>query len=202
MSPKIQARFVKALSTLPVLYWGYFILWGDLGADPAKTLNHKTGEVALYLLLFNLVIGAVLAIFKNRPSFLRALVLSRRFLGVWTFVILCGHVFLYYAYEGFEAKAVEQMLTKTYLIFGFSALMILCALTLTSNDFSVRRMGGKNWKRLHRYVHLAAFLVMGHVLLIEKADLAKFGALFAVLWLIQSTRVIRALVHRRRKTAA
>ncbi|MBX3019203.1 MAG: ferric reductase-like transmembrane domain-containing protein [Bdellovibrionaceae bacterium] len=196
LTAKTLARVLKVLSLIPLVYWIYLIFADRLGADPAKTLNHLMGEVALYFLLLNLLVGAALAFVRARPVGLRALVLTRRFLGVWTFVILCGHVFLYLAYEGFEAKAFEQMISKPYLMFGSLAFLLLGLLAATSNDFSVRRLGGRDWKNIHRAVHLAAFLVTAHVLSIEKADLVKFGTLFALLWSVQLVRFVVSLRRR------
>lgn len=193
MTPKTLARIIKVLLLSPLGYWIYLIAFDHLGADPAKTLNHLTGEIALYFLLTNLAIGVALAFTKQRPKLLRALVLTRRFMGVWTFVILCGHVFLYLAYEGFEAKAFEQMISKPYLIFGSLAFTMLGLLAATSNDFSVRRLGGKDWKNLHRIVYVATIAVTAHVLSIEKTDLVKFGSLFVILWVAQLARFVISL---------
>lgn len=196
MSPRPLARAFKLLLLAPPAYWIFLIATDRLGADPAKTLNHLTGETALYALLFNLLLGAVLAFARARPAALRALVLARRFLGVWTFAVLCGHVFLYLAYEGFAPAAFAQLVTKTYLLCGLSAFLILGALAATSNDFAVRRLGGRRWKNLHRAVHAAALLATVHVLSIEKTDLVKFGVLFALLWLVQGVRAVRAFRRR------
>lgn len=196
--PKITdrglARLFKVLILLPFAYWLYLIFSDSLGADPAKTLNHATGEMAFYYLLLNLATGAWLSLMSWRPRTVRVLLLSRRFLGVTTFVILIFHMLLYLTLEGFEPQAFEQMLTKTYLILGSLAWLILLVLALTSNNFSVKRLGGKRWKRLHRLVYLASALISAHVLLIEKADLVKFGILLTLLWVVQITRFVRSML--------
>lgn len=168
----------------------YLILLTDLGADPAKNLNHKAGEVALYYVLLNLLIGILIGFKVKFPIKLRFLLLQRRYLGVLSFFILVFHVFLYFAMESFEPKAIEQLLTKDYLIFGGLAFFILLIMALTSNDFSVRKLTNRIWKRLHRFVYLASFFFMAHILLIEKTDLIKYGILFAMLWLLQAARLI------------
>ena len=40
--------------------------------------------------------------------------------------------------------------------------MILVILTATSNNFSIRKLGGRNWKRLHRLAYVAAALLIYH----------------------------------------
>lgn len=180
---------------LPAAWWIYEIATGQFGADPAKHYNHQTGDLALYYLLLNLAVGAAIGFGFRFPALLRFLLTGRRFLGVTTFVILMAHVFLYLAMEGFALQAFTQIVTKLYLILGVSAFSILFLLAITSNDFSVRKLGGKNWKRLHRFVHLSAALITVHVLLIEKADLVKFGSLFILLWSLQ----LACFVYRKTK---
>lgn len=181
----MPGKAYRAILLLPLLWWGYEILTGQYGADPAKTYNHATGEMALYYLLGNLLLGTLVGFGVRFPAWLRFLLAGRRFLGVVTFVFLVCHVFLYLAMEGFERQAFVQLVTKLYLAFALGAWVILFSMAVTSNDFSLRRLGFRRWKLLHRLVHVAALLVMGHVLLIEKSDTVKFGSLFALLWVAQ-----------------
>jgi sulfoxide reductase heme-binding subunit YedZ len=116
---------------------------------------------------------------------------NRRFLGVVTFLYLVAHLFFYLVMEGLEPQAFTQLYSKLYLALGFSAWLILLALALTSNNFSVRKLGGRRWKRLHRSVYAASALITVHILLIEKADLVKFYLLFALLWMAMLARLAR-----------
>lgn len=193
---KLSSWIFRIALLVPGFVLVFQLLTDRIGADPAKELNHQTGEIALYYLLLNLTIGALIAFSFRFPKALRFLLLNRRYLGVVTFVYLIFHVLLYLTLEGFEAQAFTQILEKVYLLLGFTAFVVLAALAVTSNDFSVRRLGTKRWKSLHRTVYLASALVTVHVLLIEKADLVKFGALFAILWSVQLARALRAWARR------
>ncbi len=184
------SNIFRFLLLLPGIYWTYLVFFSNLGADPAKILNHKAGEVALYYILLNLLIGFLIGIKFRIPGGLRFLLQNRRYLGVLSFVVLIFHVFLYFAMESFESQAIEQILTKNYLIAGSLAFLILAALAITSNNFSVRRLKIKVWKRLHRFVYLASFLFSIHILLIEKADLVKYGIVLGFLWVLQVSRFI------------
>jgi sulfoxide reductase heme-binding subunit YedZ len=53
---------------------------------------------------------------------------------------------------------------QLYIALGLIALMILSALAITSNKWSMRRLG-KNWKRLHRLVYCVGIIVVVHGLL-------------------------------------
>ena len=104
----------------PFFFWAWLIYSGSLGADPAKTLNHKTGDFALYYLLGNLALGNLQ---RGLPPPLRFLVASRRFLGITTFAILLCHVLIYFTMEGFTRQSLVQIPTKLYLTLGFGAML-------------------------------------------------------------------------------
>lgn len=179
----------RLILLIPFGYYAWLLYSGRIGGDPAKFLNHKMGQIALYYLFLNLVIGALLAYSFRFPKWLRFLPANRRWLGVVTFIYLIFHFLLYLTMEGFERKGFIQIVEKTYLILGISSWLILFVLALTSNNWSVRKMGAKIWKKLHRTVYLATALVAFHVLLIEKADLIFYGVLFFLLASIEFPRL-------------
>ncbi len=178
---------------LPLFFWVYQIFFGNLGAEPTKELNHQTGFISLIYLSLNLWIGILWSFWKKLPANWRSLLGERRFLGVLTYFILIGHVFFYLALEAFEFKALQQIVEKTYLIFGGFAFLGMTILAFTSNNFSVKKLGGKRWKLLHRMVYFVTVLVSVHVFLIEKADLPLFAMILVPLWLAESLRLIRWL---------
>ncbi len=178
---------------LPLFFWVYQIFFGNLGAEPTKELNHQTGFISLIYLSLNLWIGILWSFWKKWPASWRSLLGERRFLGVLTYFILIGHVFFYLALEAFEFKALQQIVEKTYLIFGGFAFLGMTILAFTSNNFSVKKLGGKRWKLLHRMIYFVTVLVSVHVFLIEKADLPLFAMILAPLWLAESLRLIRWL---------
>ncbi len=187
----MKSIIFRILLLSPIGFWIFSIFAGQLGAEPVKELNHQTGEVALYYLMLNLLLGILISWpVKFKPA-LRFLLAERRFLGVLNFVFLIAHVFFYFALEGFAFMALEQMWTKTYLIVATLAWLIMLVLTMTSNNFSVKKIGARNWKKLHQAVYVATILITVHVMLIEKTDLIKYGILFFILWSLQIIRFIR-----------
>ncbi len=156
------------LLTTPLWYWIYLGLAGGLGVEPLETLSVHTGFVTITLFLLNLWLGV--GIFF-RLKFLKWWYSRRRALGIATGLYAILHFTVYLAQEGFALQAWEQIRDKTYLTVAFGALIIITAMLLTSNNFSVRKMGIKKWKILHRFVHVAALLILAHVLLIEKANI-------------------------------
>jgi sulfoxide reductase heme-binding subunit YedZ len=57
-------------------------------------------------------------------------------------------------------------------------------LAATSTAWSIRRLGGKNWQRLHRLIYLTAILGVIHYTWLVKADKRKpieYGIVLAIL---------------------
>lgn len=180
---------LRILFTLPFAVWICQTALQKLGADPAKSLNHKTGEMALYFIIANLIFGALTILLqKSKPSFFKYLQQQRRFVGVISFIFLIFHFAFYLLMEGFEAKAWTQIYTKTYLILGSIAWLVMLVLAVTSNDFSVKRLGGRRWKNLHRLVYLGAAIAFFHVISIEKADVVFYSSLGAALFTLEIFR--------------
>jgi sulfoxide reductase heme-binding subunit YedZ len=67
-------------------------------------------------------------------------------------------------------------------------------LALTSTASSIRRLGGRRWRRLHRLVYVAAVLGVIHYWMSVKADVSEpllYGACFAVLFLFRIVNWLR-----------
>jgi methionine sulfoxide reductase heme-binding subunit len=133
---------------------------GGLGANPVEKLLHQTGEIAIWML------GAVLALTPlhirlPHSRLVNALNRHRRMIGVTACIYGLLHFSSHILYEG-DWDSVLQSFTKPFIWFGFSGLTILVILALTSNQWSIRKLGGKNWKRLHRLAYVAAALLIYH----------------------------------------
>ena len=78
------------------------------------------------------------------------------------------------------ATLYEEILERPYITVGFSAFAILVALGVTSPKAMLRKLG-KNWKRLHRFVYLAAVLAMVHMILDSSLGLSARRCLYGTL---------------------
>src|SRR5215467_16367892 len=121
---------------------------GDLGANPVEKLLHQSGEIAIWTLGAVLSLSPLRLLFP-RSRFVNALNRHRRMVGVSACVYGLFHFAFHLLYEG-DAHAVSRSFSKPFIWFGLTGLSILVILTATSNNFSIRKLGGKNWKRLHR----------------------------------------------------
>ena len=150
------ATHVAALTPLAVMGWAY---WQDqLGADPIGLLTRRTGRWAIVFLLLSL-----LPTFLRMLTGFRGLLPVRRALGLYGFLYAGLHflVFVGLDYQ-FDVPLIWGGVREDRrVIAGLVAGFILVPLALTSTRGWIKRLG-KNWKRLHRLVYLAALLAVLH----------------------------------------
>ena len=177
--------FVFALVPFAILLLR--IYGNDLGPDPAQELSIETGEWTLRLLLITLAITPLRQI-TNRVSFIR----YRRMLGLFALFyaslhFLCWMIFLL----GFRFFAImEELVERPYITVGFSAYLILLVLGITTPKAMVRKLG-KNWKRLHRLVYVAAILGTIHLLWILRSNIGEAVLYGTILVVLLGYRLVR-----------
>jgi sulfoxide reductase heme-binding subunit YedZ len=115
-------------------------------------------------------------------------------LGLFAFFDAVLHVtaFVWLDHWFAWADIVADVAKRPYLTFGFVAFILMLPLAATSTNGMVRRMGGRNWQRLHRLVYAIGVLGVLHYWFhkLAKNDLAEpiiyalvLGVLFALrLW--------------------
>jgi len=170
---------------------------GELGANPLEKLLHQSGEIAVWTL------GAVLALSPLRVLFpesrsVSALNRHRRTIGVSACVYGLMHFGFHLLYEG-DAQAITRSFSKPFIWVGLAGLSILLVLALTSNNFSIRKLGGRNWKRLHRLAYLAAALLIYHQAIAGKGHWQIARWLLFALASLQTAGVTKPLMMKLRR---
>jgi methionine sulfoxide reductase heme-binding subunit len=154
---------------------------GWLGSKPLTEAIHQSGDWAVRFLLMSLAITP-LRFVGNWPK----LILVRRMLGLTALAYTLLHLSLYIALEAFDlGKVASEIIMRTYLTIGFTALLGLIALGVTSTDGMIRRLGALRWNRLHSIVYGLAVLALVHFAMQKKLDISE-PALMAgfFLWLM------------------
>ena len=151
----VWAVWLAGLIPLALLVWD--TLQGRLGVDPVRDIEHRLGRTAIYFLIATLTVTPLLRLTRVN------LVRFRQALGLICFTYLLCHVAAWIAFDmGFLwAQIVKDVIKRPYLIFGMIAFLMLLALAVTSNRWSIRRMGA-GWRHLHRLIYPAAILAAAH----------------------------------------
>ena len=87
----------------------------------------------------------------------------RRMLGLFCFFYASLHfVIWFYLDQTLDLQAmIHDVLKRPFITMGFLSLALLIPLALTSNQWSVRKLG-KNWALLHKLVYVFACMVIVH----------------------------------------
>lgn len=147
------------LLALPMAWLIYAAFNDLLGANPAEALTRQSGDWTLRGLCLVLAITPLRVMLKA-PGMLRL----RRTIGVTTFVYAVVHLLCYAWFDqGFEvADILRDIMKRPFIWLGFSAMLLMLPLALTSNNRAIRWLGGRRWQMLHRLVYAAALLAVLH----------------------------------------
>lgn len=138
----------------------YQAVTNTLGPDPTSTIELTTGYDTLLLLILSL---AITPLRKLAPK-LNWLIRFRRLLGLFAFFYGTIHMLAYVAlYAGFNVSAMlDDIAKRKFITMGAATWLLLLPLAATSTNWSIRKLGGKNWNRLHKLVYLAAICGVIH----------------------------------------
>ncbi|HEY1160093.1 MAG TPA: protein-methionine-sulfoxide reductase heme-binding subunit MsrQ [Terracidiphilus sp.] len=132
----------------------YQAVTNTLGPDPTANIELTTGYNTLLLLILSLAITPVRRILPR----LSWLIKFRRLLGLFAFFYATLHMLTYVAlYAGFDVNTmVADIEKRRFITMGVAAWLLLLPLAATSTNWSIRKLGGKRWNRLHMLVYVAA----------------------------------------------
>jgi sulfoxide reductase heme-binding subunit YedZ len=182
------------LAISPLFFLALKIVRGDLGANPLESILLYFGNSATTLLLIVLWISPLDKILPSKIP-IRVLNIHKRLLGVSAFFYALVH-FFFYLLDQATLQVFLENFQRRFVIIGMSALSILLVLAVTSFDFMVKKMGKKNWKRLHRLVYLAVFLLFFHITSKNKGNYEKALLLLAPLLFAELIRLYLFLKKR------
>jgi sulfoxide reductase heme-binding subunit YedZ len=182
---------VHAGALLPLAWTIWQYSQGLFLVDPVVQITARTGKTALILLVLSLACTPLATVF----GFYRALRV-RRALGLYAFLYASLHfaTFVWLDY-GFNLGLLGQAIfEQRYVLAGFASGLILLALAITGTRGWQKRLG-KNWKRLHRLVYLAAILAIIHFVWLSKdfREPLRYGLVLAVLLALRLPFIRRAL---------
>ena len=171
------------------------LLQGDLGVNPAETLQLETGIWALRFLLASLAITPL-----RRLSGWNRLVQYRRTLGLLAFFYATLHLLTYVVLDRYFdwSGVVADVAKRPFITFGMLAFVLMIPLAVTSTKGWIRRLG-RRWQTLHRLVYFAAIAASLHFIWKVKVVIGEPVYYAAIL---TALLVIRAAISLRKSTGA
>lgn len=225
MSPDRLIRWVMkpivfAAGLLPAAYMAWSALNGRLTADPLKEITHETGDWTLRFIVIALAISPL-----RRITGWNGAIKFRRTVGLYAFFYGTLHFLIYVIADRFAgldfedgvlawstARALaasiwDDIYERPYITVGFSAFVGMMPLAVTSTTGWIRRMGGRNWQRLHRLIYVTAVAGVIHYWWLVKADISRPAIYATLVALLLGYRVALSLQksrvrHQPARTAA
>lgn len=199
--PALPARYkpasiwaLYALGLMPGLYAFYLGIFGGLGADPVRAFEHLLGLWALRFLCLGLAVTPL------RDLFGINLISYRRALGLIAFYYVLAHFAVYLTLDrGLILSSIAgDILKRPYIMLGMAGLLMLIPLALTSNQWSIRRLGPK-WNRLHKLTYPILLVAVLHYALSLKVIDPEAAFYIVVTIVLLGYRMVRPKIMERRR---
>lgn len=172
---------IFAAALAPAGWLTYALLTGgDLGVNPAETIQLETGRWTFKFLLITLAVTPV-----RRLTGWNRVIQYRRMLGLFAFFYGVLHFASYWAFDLTFAfgELFRDTAKRPFIFMGMAALLSMLPLALTSTTGSIRRLG-RNWARLHRLIYVSAICAAVHFAWKQKVftgDAVWYAAAVAIL---------------------
>lgn len=201
----LSSRFAKpiafVLGLLPFAWLVAAAVLDKLGANPAEALERSSGDWALRMLCVVLAITPV-----RTMAGLPSLVKFRRMAGLFMYFYAILHLLAYSWFDmGFDlADIAKDIVKRPFILVGFTAVVLLTPLALTSFNRAIKALGGKRWQRLHRLVYAIAVLAVVHFFWMRagKQNFAEVAVYAVILGSLLGWRVVQAVKKRTRQPSS
>jgi sulfoxide reductase heme-binding subunit YedZ len=159
--------YATLLALIPLANLIFDAFTGGLGVEPIERFIRRSGFWALTLLVTTLAVTPV-----RRLTGWNRLIQARKPLGLMAFGYACLHLTTYVAVDQFFGFSyiLDDILERPFITAGFTTFLLLLPLALTSTKSSIRRLGGKRWRRIHALIYPAGLLAVLHYYWLVKAD--------------------------------
>lgn len=160
---KPLAHVLLSLPLAWLLYkWALIALFHQfeaLGADPVQYTIRFSGDWALRALIAALGVTPLTRISGWKP-----LARIRRLTGLWAFTYVLLHLMTYFGMDRLFSLSLlwEDVVKRVFITVGMAAFLMLIPLAATSTRGMIRRLGARNWQRLHKLVYIVGPLGVLH----------------------------------------
>ena len=178
------------------------LLFKDL-SHTLSELNKVLALTGIGLVSISMAIGPLSVLF---PAVFSRYVRQRRFLGVAGVTCLITHLFygILIFYQFSATKIFFENPKLLGVVFALPAFLIFLAMALTSNAASIRALGAKRWKTLHRFGYLALALAALHFIIMETKSgqlaVRPYGKVFLALPIMALILKLISIVYKRKSS--
>ncbi|KPF54511.1 sulfite oxidase [Rhizobium sp. AAP116] len=199
--PALPARYkpasiwaLYAVGLMPGLYAFYLGIFGGLGADPVRAFEHLLGLWAFRFLCLGLAVTPL------RDLLGINLIAYRRALGLLAFYYVLAHFAVYLTLDRglILSSIVGDILKRPYIMLGMAGLLMLIPLALTSNQWSIRRLG-QRWNKLHKLTYPILLVAILHYALSLKVIDPEAAFYIAVTIILLGYRLARPKIMERKR---
>ena len=202
MSRRVALKVaVWALCLAPLVLLLFRAATGNLSANPISFVTNWLGDWTLRLLLASLAMTPLRILFGlSWPLALR------RLLGLFAFFYAGLHFSVWLVVDHFFdwREMGADIVKRPYVTVGMTALTLMLPLAATSTVGAIKKLGGKNWQRLHRLAYAIGVCGVLHFLWLAKKanpDPYYYATGLAVLLVIRAGAWGRRRVARLRAVA-
>lgn len=177
--------FINALVPLGLMLWDVYSK--RAGANPLEFVTRTTGMLTLVFLMLTLAVTPVRTITR-----LNWLIKFRRMFGLFAFFYGFLHLMTYICFDRyFNLRSVPgDVASRPFIALGMAAFILLIPLAITSTNQMVKRLGGRRWNTLHKFIYVAGVAGVLHFWMLVKSD-TRLPMTFAfVLALLLAFRVL------------
>ena len=169
---------------VPAPWLLYLAATGGLGVEPVKALEHELGQLGLKFLI------AGLAITPLRRFLSLNLLRFRRAVGLVTFYYISCHLLVWLVLDvQILSEIWADIVKRPYITIGMLAFTLMVPLALTSNNWSVRKLGS-TWRNLHKLVYPAAALGGLHFVMLSKGFQIEPLVYLGIILLLLALRIL------------
>jgi sulfoxide reductase heme-binding subunit YedZ len=171
---------------IPLLWLSVDITFNRLGANPIQALHIRLGDWALRFLWLTLAITPLQTVSKWR-----GMTDYRQLFGLCAFFYATLHLLVYLIVDQNLVWSMIgiDIVESPYIWFGVIAYIIVFALAISSPKFAKKQLG-KNWKKLHRLIYIAAGAAMIHYFWQLKGNLAEPVLYLVLIFLLLGFRLL------------
>jgi sulfoxide reductase heme-binding subunit YedZ len=150
--------FLACLVPATLIVTDAFGITGSLGANPVEEIQDRFGNWGLRFILITLAVTPL-----RRISGRNWIIRFRRMLGLFAFFYVMMHFLTWLILDQtlLLSAVKEDIFERPFITIGFTALLILLVMAVTSTN-GMRRRLGRRWQQIHYGIYAVGILGVWH----------------------------------------